>query len=234
MLALPLAAAAAGAGTAGLLACGAYWPNCPVFGPVTGRGPRRPVVYLTFDDGPNQRATPLILETLDRHQAPASFFIVGDFARRLPRLASEVARHHLVGNHTDTHVKLHRRGPATVRREIGDAHRALTDVTAVAPRAFRAPHGYRNPFVRRVAASFDYRVFGWTYGVWDTTRPGPEEIRRRVRAKLRPGAIVLLHDGDGYDFAGDRSQTAAALGGIITDARNAGYELRSLAELLDP
>jgi peptidoglycan/xylan/chitin deacetylase (PgdA/CDA1 family) len=53
-----------------------------------------------------------------------------------------------------------------------------------------------------------------------------------VRAHLRPGAIILLHDGDGYDPAGDRSQTAAALPGIIQDARDAGYSLRPLGELL--
>jgi peptidoglycan/xylan/chitin deacetylase (PgdA/CDA1 family) len=78
---------------------------------------------------------------------------------------------------------------------------------------------------------------GWTYGVWDSDRPSPEEIRRRVRVKLKPGAIILLHDGDGYDPAGtsergDRSNTAAALPGIIADGREAGYEFRSLGELL--
>jgi peptidoglycan/xylan/chitin deacetylase (PgdA/CDA1 family) len=76
-----------------------------------------------------------------------------------------------------------------------------------------------------------YQVFGWSFGVWDSARPGADEIRRRVRARIRPGAIVLLHDGDGYDPTGDRRQTAEALPGIIEDARNAGYELRPLREL---
>jgi len=75
-------------------------------------------------------------------------------------------------------------------------------------------------------------VMGWTFGVWDTARPGPEEIRRRMLARLRPGAILLLHDGDGYDPRGDRSQTAEALPGIIDGVRAAGYELRPLTELL--
>ncbi len=76
-------------------------------------------------------------------------------------------------------------------------------------------------------------MFGWTFGVFDTARPGVEEIRRRVRRRLRPGAIVLLHDGDGYDPEGDRMQTAAALPGIIRDAREGGYEFGSLSELLN-
>jgi peptidoglycan/xylan/chitin deacetylase (PgdA/CDA1 family) len=68
--------------------------------------------------------------------------------------------------------------------------------------------------------------------VWDTARPGAEEIRRRVRVKIRPGAIILLHDGDGYDPTGDRRQTADALPGIIRDARDQGYTFRPLSELL--
>src|SRR5207247_10919125 len=87
-------------------------------------------------------------------------------------------------------------------------------------------------FVPRVVRGLDYRVLGWSFGVWDSATPGAEEIRRRVRVKLCPGAIILLHDGDGYDPTGDRRQTAAALPGIIQDARNAGYTFRSLGELL--
>ena len=83
------------------------------------------------------------------------------------------------------------------------------------------------------AARLGYTVFGWTFGVFDTARPGVQEIRRRVRTRLRPGAIVLLHDGDGYDPDGDRLQTAQALPGIIADARSAGYEFAPLRELLN-
>lgn len=78
-----------------------------------------------------------------------------------------------------------------------------------------------------------YTVFGWTFGVFDTAKPGADVIRRRVRRRLRQGAIVLLHDGDGYDPSGDRMQTAAALPGIIADARNEGYEFAPLSELLN-
>jgi peptidoglycan/xylan/chitin deacetylase (PgdA/CDA1 family) len=77
-----------------------------------------------------------------------------------------------------------------------------------------------------------YTTFGWTFGVWDSARPGAEEIRRRVRSRLAPGALILLHDGDGYDPRGDRSQTAEAVPGIVRDARAAGYEFRPLGELL--
>jgi peptidoglycan/xylan/chitin deacetylase (PgdA/CDA1 family) len=159
--------------------------------------------------------------------------MVGAHARRYPELARRVAQAgHEIGNHTEHHVKLHVRGPARIWAELDAAHDAIVATTSTTPRLFRAPHGYRNPFVGPVAQRLGYRVIAWTFGVWDSARPGAEEIRRRVRAKGRPGAIVLLHDGDGYDPEGDRRQTADALPGIIRDARDAGYRFGPLGELL--
>lgn len=226
--------AAAGAFGLGTLLWGAYDPNSPVFGPAIGRGSRDGLVcYLTFDDGPNPRATAPILETLGATGVPATFFQVGAHVRRFPDIARQVAgQGHEIGNHTFSHVKLHRRGPARVRAELQQAHDTIVHVTGRAPRTFRAPHGYRNPFVGREVRRLGYRVFGWSFGVWDSARPGADEIRRRVALKLRPGAIILLHDGDGYDPEGDRTQTAAALPGIIADARARGYEFRPLSDLV--
>jgi peptidoglycan/xylan/chitin deacetylase (PgdA/CDA1 family) len=226
--------AGAGALTLGTLLWGAYDPNSPLFGPAIGRGRRDGLVcYLTFDDGPNPHATPPVLETLAASGVPATFFQVGAHVRRFPEVARLVAaRGHEIGNHTFSHVKLHRRGPARVRAELQQAHETIAEITGRAPRVFRAPHGYRNPFVGREVRRLGYRVFGWSFGVWDSARPGADVIRRRVARSLRPGAIILLHDGDGYDPDGDRTQTAAALPGIIADARARGYEFRPLSDLL--
>ncbi len=228
------ALAAVGAAAAGTLAVGVYDPESRLFGPVIGRGAGSSrTLYLTFDDGPNPTATAHIVQTLERERVPATFFMVGAHVRRYPDLTRRVAQAgHEIGNHTEHHVKLHVRGPARIRAELEAAHRAIAETTGTAPRLFRAPHGYRNPFVGPIARQLGYRVVAWTFGVWDSARPGAEEIRRRVRAKSHPGAIVLLHDGDGYDPAGDRRQTADALPGIIRDAYDAGYAFRPLAELL--
>jgi peptidoglycan/xylan/chitin deacetylase (PgdA/CDA1 family) len=223
-----------GIAVAGAAVAAAYAPNCPLYGRVVGRG-RRDVrdVYLTFDDGPNPPATEAILETLTRYRVPATFFMVGRHVRRNPGTAWRVAQAGQdIGNHTHTHTRLHVRGPGRIRREIVSAHDAIADTTGIIPRAFRAPHGFRNPFVVPIARRQGYRVFGWTFGVWDTERPGAKEIRRRVRTRLTPGAIILLHDGDGYDPAGDRRQTAEALPGIIEDARDLGYAFAPLSGLV--
>ena len=208
---------------------GAYAPNSSVFGPVIGRGPREPVAFLTFDDGPNPAVTELVLDVLAREAVPATFFMVGRHVERYPATARAVARAgHEIGNHTYSHMKLHLAGPRTTRQEIRRAHEAIGEATGNVPRCFRAPHGYRGPFVSGAIAPYGYHVFGWTFGVWDSALPGVNRIRARVRAMLRPGAIVLLHDGDGYHPVGDRWQTAQALEGIIHDTREAGYSLAAL------
>ncbi len=204
-----------------------------LFGPSVERGPRDRRIYLTFDDGPNERATPVILDILAAERVPAAFFMVGKHVRLFPKLARRVREAgHEVGNHTEHHVKLHLLGPTRIHAELAQAHVAIVVRTGREPRVFRAPHGLRSPFLRPLARRFGYTVFGWTFGVFDTARPGANVIRRRVHARLRPGAIVLLHDGDGYDPEGDRMQTAEALPGIIADARASGYEFGALSELL--
>jgi peptidoglycan/xylan/chitin deacetylase (PgdA/CDA1 family) len=211
---------------------GMVGPNSRVFGPVIGRGPRDRGIYLSFDDGPNPRATGRILRVLEQERVPATFFMVGRYVERYPELARAVAAAgYGIGNHTFTHAKLALLGPGRIAEEIGRTHSAIVELTGVHPRAFRAPHGYRNPFVHRVVTRFGYRVFGWTLGVWDSARPGAHVIRTRVRRRIRAGTILLLHDGDGYEAAGDRVQTAEALPGIIDDCREMGYELRGLDQL---
>ncbi len=222
-----------GATAAAIAGWGVYNPRSRLFGPVIRHGPARAhALYLTFDDGPNPGATPAILDILAREQVPATFFVVGKHVHRYPEVARAIAcSDQGIGNHTWSHVKLHRRGPRRIRQELRSCHRILSDQVGVTPRFFRAPHGYRNPFLRPATRSLGYETVAWTIGVWDSARPGTEVIRERVRRALAPGAIILLHDGDGYDPVADRTQTAWALRGIIRDARDAGYEFRPLAEL---
>jgi peptidoglycan/xylan/chitin deacetylase (PgdA/CDA1 family) len=210
---------------------GAFHRNSPLFGRVLGRLPTRErKIALTFDDGPNPIATPRILETLRAENVPATFFLVGRHVERWPAIARQIAADgHAIGNHTYSHHKLHFSSPSFVRMDLTRSTGAITAAIGKRPRYFRAPHGYRNPWVSHIARQLGQTTIGWTLGVWDTDRPGADVIARRVRAGVRPGTILLLHDGDGYDPTGDRTQTADALPQILSDLRNSGYEFVGLS-----
>ena len=107
---------------------------------------------------------------------------------------------------------------------------AIEDAGGGTPAHFRAPHGFRSPWVTSIAASLGERTVGWTLGVWDTAMPGAHEIARRTVDGARPRSILLLHDGDGYDAAGDRTQTAAAVPAIVRGLLERGYSFDVLPE----
>jgi peptidoglycan/xylan/chitin deacetylase (PgdA/CDA1 family) len=186
---------------------------------------REKKVALTFDDGPNPETTPEVLELLRHEQVPATFFMLGRHVDRWPDVAREVAAQgHTVGNHGFHHRKLHLRGPAYVRVDLALGTDAIESATQVRPTHYRAPHGFRSPWVTGIARELGQRTVGWTLGVWDSDQPGAEAIAERCVEGATPGAIILLHDGDGYDPEGDRTQTADALPTIICELRRRGYE----------
>lgn len=229
-----LPALIAGAGAVGLggLAYGAFHRNSSLFGPAMARldaGGRE--VALTFDDGPNPVATPLILDTLRAERVVATFFLLGKHVERWPALAKRVADEgHVVANHGYHHMRLHLKSRAFIRADLERGTRAIEAATGKRAAHFRAPHGFRNPWVTPIAESLGQRTVGWTLGVWDSARPGAEAIARWSVNGTRPGTILLLHDGDGYDPAGDRTQTAEALPRIIRELRAQSYTFVGLPE----
>jgi peptidoglycan/xylan/chitin deacetylase (PgdA/CDA1 family) len=209
---------------------GAFHRNSPLFGPALGRiSSDRKVVALTFDDGPNPDATPLILDTLKKKGVRATFFILGSHAERWPDLVRRIsAEGHQIGNHGYFHRKLHFKSPFYVSRDIRLGLRAIKRAGAPAPRYFRAPHGFRSPWTTPIARAYGERTVGWSLGVYDSDRPGVDEIVKRTLDGVTPGSIVLLHDGDGYNPDGDRTQTAAAVPVIIDRLKEQGYEFATL------
>lgn len=227
---------AAGVAAVGALVHGTYHRNSPIFGRALGRLPLpaagERVAALTFDDGPNPDATPRILDALAASGTVATFFLLGRHVERWPELAHRVAAEgHVVGNHGWHHRKLHTQSPASVRRDLELGTAAIVGATGTTPHLFRAPHGFRAPWVSSIARSLGQRTIGWSLGVWDSARPGVDAIVERTVGGARPGSILLLHDGDGYRPYGARAQTLEALPGIIADVRAAGYEFRPLREL---
>jgi len=210
---------------------GAFHRNSPLFGRAIASLPNTDrAVALTFDDGPNPDATPAILDALKDRGVQATFFVLGRHAERWPELVKRVAAEgHAIGNHGYYHRKLHFKSPAYVRTDLTLGTRAIDVASGVRPRFFRAPHGFRSPWVTSIAQSLGQRTVGWSFGVWDTARPGRDVIVERIVSGTKPGSILLLHDGDGYDPSGDRMQTAHAVPLIIDRLLAQGYRF----DLLD-
>jgi peptidoglycan/xylan/chitin deacetylase (PgdA/CDA1 family) len=221
---------ALGGVVAGALVHGALYPNSFIFGSVVRRvRSEQPALALTFDDGPNPNATPGILDALNERGVKGSFFILGRHAERWPALVQRIADEgHCVCNHGYHHQKLHLKSPAYVRRDLEMGTRAIVDACGVTPRFFRAPHGFRSPWVTSIAESLGQRTVGWTRGVWDSALPGVDVIVRRSVRAAHAGAILLLHDGDGYDPQGDRTQTARAVPLIVDEVQQRGLTLVTL------
>jgi peptidoglycan/xylan/chitin deacetylase (PgdA/CDA1 family) len=226
-----IGALAIGGATAAIVH-GLYYPNSYVFGtPITSVSGRGRVVALTFDDGPNPDATPLILDALASRGVKATFFVLGRHADAWPELVRRVAAEgHTIGNHGWHHRKLHFRGPSYVRRDLTMGTDSIERASGSRPKLFRAPHGVRSPWVTSIARSLGQRTVGWSRGVWDSAKPGVDRIVTRTVEGTRPGRIMLLHDGDGYDMRGDRSQTAAAMPRILDALLEQGYSFVTIPE----
>ena len=210
---------------------GAFHRNSWIFGrPITRVTSRQRAVALTFDDGPNPHATPLILDALAARGVKATFFILGRHAEQWPDLVRRVADEgHTIGNHGYFHRKLQFKSPRYVRDDLTRGTRAIEQAAGVHPALFRAPHGFRSPWVAAIAGSLGQRTVGWSLGVWDSDRPGVDAIVQRTVGGTRPGSILLLHDGDGYDPAGDRMQTARAVPRIVDRLLEQGYRFDRVA-----
>ncbi|RWD27335.1 MAG: chitooligosaccharide deacetylase NodB [Mesorhizobium sp.] len=195
-------------------------------------------VYLTFDDGPNSFFTPQILNVLAQHQVPATFFVVGAHAAHEPELVRRIITDgHGIANHTMTHPDLAKCGPVEVDREIVEANRVIGMACPQAMvRYFRAPYGIWTEEVIAASAGAALAPVHWSIDPRDWSRPGVDAIVDRVLADIRPGAIVLLHDGCAPDElqpgnqASLRDQTVTALSRLIPELHGRGFVIRSLPQ----
>jgi peptidoglycan-N-acetylglucosamine deacetylase len=196
------------------------------------KGGRR--VALSFDDGPS-RHTATILDTLSAAHVKATFFFLGSNATRHPELVERArAAGHAIGNHGMSHTKLHRSSALAIERELTLAEATLGALSTFAGRKLlRLPHGFKSWRTLAVARRLGYAVIAWSTGVWDSDNPGSAVIVARACRALRPGAILLLHDGDGARPDPERAETAAALADIIAYGQRAGYEFVTIPELLE-
>jgi peptidoglycan/xylan/chitin deacetylase (PgdA/CDA1 family) len=186
----------------------------------------RRAIALTFDDGPDPRWTPRILDLLAEAGAHATFFCCGEPARLHPELVQRAARLGEVGNHSWSHADLATLNTAPVDRELDQTHQLLASITGQPPTLFRPPYGNLRGAVLQAAARHGYRAVLWSDMVQHTaSAPGADTTR--LLAHAAPGQILLAHDG-----RGDRARVLARLPALLHGLRSDGFELTTVSDLL--
>ena len=201
-------------------------PESQLFGPtlISGKDPNE--WALTYDDGPNPRSTPELLDVLARHNARATFFMVGKFIRVEAELVRRVhAAGHLIGNHTMSHPFLATKPMSFVKREIQDCTHLLEDTLGAPILYFRAPYGARRPAILRFLRTRNLTPVQWNAqgndwepigvpGILAHLEPGLTRARARHR-----GANILLHDGFDEQQGYDRTDTVRATDALLERAK---------------
>jgi peptidoglycan/xylan/chitin deacetylase (PgdA/CDA1 family) len=183
------------------------------------------MLALTFDDGPDPRGTPAVLDALAHAGVRATFFVLGERVRSHPDLVERVLAE---GHDVQAHGYGHPRHPDVNEQDVAaDIDAALAELArhAVAPVLWRAPFGHLAPFSRALAEQRGLRLAGWTHDTHDWMGLEAGEMHAAVVPALHDGAIVLLHDGVGEGaLRGHCDETARVIGPLVTAARETGLE----------
>lgn len=184
-----------------------------------------PRISLTFDDGPHPIWTPRVLGALQRAETRATFFVVAPLARRFPHLISDILRYgHEVEFHCTEHVRHTEQSRKEVESDVRDGLRELRR-QGVHPRFWRPPWGVLAPFTAEIAYAFGLELALWTEGTRDWRGDLASEMLKRVRPELRPGSIVLMHDGIGPGARRSGcGETVALVEGLVEHIRFLGCE----------
>lgn len=226
----------AGAVVAGVAAaCRAgLGPTSQAFGPFPYRGgTTAPTVALTFDDGPNEPYTSMLLDTLADKGVAATFFQVGRCARRHPEVTRRVvADGHVLGNHSESHAFSRYATEPTHQREVERGRATLHEVSGRAPLLYRPPWLCHWPWVLRGIARTGSQVVSGTFAhPLEVVQPRPEVLVGGGLRRARPGGILILHDGR-EARGGYRASSVSAVGPLVDRLRERGYSFTTVDRLL--
>jgi len=196
---------------------------------VAGKGQK---ICLSFDDGPDPRYTPEVLQILREFQVPAVFFLVGAKAERWPGLVKRIeAEGHQIGCHTYHHRHAYLLSPWKSVATISQGRQAIEKITGKTLRWFRPPWGALNLFQYVFLKQFGLRTVLWNANARDwKKKTGAAGILKRLEKKVKPNSIIVLHDSGGENGAPENM--VAALPGIIKWLQSNGYIFVSLEEAL--
>ncbi|MFD0524561.1 polysaccharide deacetylase family protein [Paractinoplanes durhamensis] len=179
------------------------------------------VVSFTFDDGPNPPDTLHLLAVLRKNHVKAVFCLVGDQVKAHPEVVRRIAAEgHTLCNHSLHHDNLSLLTPEQVTADLTETSTLIHQAVPWANIAyFRAPYGSwgQSP---QIAADLGMQPLGWRFDIEDWVPPGADVLAQRIRDRLTPGAVILMHDG-----GGDRSQTVDAVAQVIPELRAQGWRL---------
>lgn len=218
-----------------LLVDGLVRPGSSLLYPTVTHGPRDGHrIALSFDDGPDPEVTPAVLDLLAQYGARATFFSVGRALQAQPLLARRVTdEHHELGNHSWTHTRWHSLfGVARQRGEMKQCAQAIVSTTGRSSQPlYRPPMGHKSPPLASAAQQLQLTLVAWSLHSHDSRGSDPERIAQRVLQRLRPGDIVLMHDG--HDLPGQhRPACVPALRLILRGLRERGLQSVTVSELL--
>jgi peptidoglycan/xylan/chitin deacetylase (PgdA/CDA1 family) len=218
-LSLGAGAAVAAGLTAGGCAYAAMWPGSRIFGQAL-IAPRKPgELALTFDDGPNPRWTPRLLDELANHGIKATFFLLGSRAEAEPELVRRIAAAgHSIGNHSWSHPNLALASADRVLAELMRTSASIENAIGAPVRFFRPPFGARRPAVLRIARRLGMTPVLWNAMTSDWSGLAAEQIAERLAGRIegleRRGwaANIVLHDGGHKEPAANREASVKAAG----------------------
>ena len=193
-------------------------------------------IALTFDDGPDPSSTPKILELLERHNAKATFFLIGSKAAEFPEVVRRIAdAGHDLGNHSYSHQNLTTLRFWAVVREITDCNEALSRVNKARCFYYRPPYGYQTFSTRVAAFVAGQMVIGWSSTSNDWRSNDADEILRSIVLGVRPGSVILLHDSlaEGNLPRGESVGRAALFQAldIFLETNKSKYEFKTISEM---
>ena len=200
----------------------------------TGLPPGTKQLALTYDDGPNDPHTLRLLEVLARHNARATFFLIGRYVAQRPDIVREIVKAgHIVGNHTFTHPLLIFKSVKETHDQLVRCRAAISDAVGAHSNLFRPPFGGRRPATLRVARKLGLEPIMWNVTGYDWNAPPAAMIEEKVSKQIRGGDVILLHDGGHKQMGAGRSQTVVATAHLITRYKPEGYAFATIPEMLE-
>lgn len=188
------------------------------------------VIALSFDDGPDQRFTPLILNILNKYDVKATFFLLGTRVQTYPDVAKRIYNEgHVIGNHTYWHPQLTKTGVNNMIWEIEKNEKKILSITNVKTNLFRAPYGALNEQLVKQLDVMGYRGAGWSVDSEDWKSLSSVKIKQNILNNIHPGAIILMHSAG--HWTQDLTGTVLALNELIPYLKEEGYTFVTIPEL---